>query len=47
MSAPVEHRVKCPSCGLSWRTIDTSPTLYCRKCGKWFPNPYAAPEAKQ
>lgn len=47
MSAPVEHMVKCPYCGFQFRTADTSPTLYCRKCNKRFPNPYAAPEATQ
>jgi len=47
MLAPVEHMVKCPYCGLLWRTADSLPTRYRRKCGKRFPNPYTAPEAKR
>lgn len=38
------HTVKCPFCGFQIRTTDTSPTLYCWKCNRQFPNPHAVAE---
>ncbi len=43
---PEEHTDRCPSRGLSWKTADTTPTMFCRKCSKRFPNSYAAVEVK-
>jgi len=38
-----DHSFTCPHCGLKWRTIETGPTLHCKKCNRHFPNPWAEP----
>jgi hypothetical protein len=38
-----DHAFTCPHCGLRWRTTETGPKLHCKKCNRWFPNPWAAP----
>jgi uncharacterized protein YbaR (Trm112 family) len=38
-----DHAFTCPYCGLKWRTIETGPKLHCKKCNRWFPNPWAEP----
>lgn len=41
-----DHTFTCPHCGLRWRTVEAGPKLHCKKCNRWFPNPWAeaAPE---
>jgi NADH pyrophosphatase NudC (nudix superfamily) len=38
-----DHAFTCPHCGLRWRTSETGPKLHCKKCNRWFPNPWAVP----
>jgi len=39
----IDHTYTCPHCGFRWRTTETGPKLHCKKCNRWFPNPWAAP----
>jgi ribosomal protein L37AE/L43A len=39
-----DHGFTCPHCGHRWRTTETTPKLHCKKCNRYFPNPWAEPD---
>jgi transcription elongation factor Elf1 len=38
-----DHGFTCPHCGHRWRTTEITPRLHCKKCNRYFPNPWAEP----